>query len=165
MDYTEVIPTSSSGASGSGNGSNYITKQEFARVVDNLKNDISKVEHKVNIHERGIRDIEEEYTLMPAEGSDLTKAVQQKICEVMGGKKSPAYKNLKSLRKAIGRDIHREYKRQYGLIDEVTGREMKFDKLKRKYFKGALLVIQNYTLPITYQNQVDAENELGDLDD
>lgn len=151
------------------NGGNYVTVAEmeaaFSSLEKKMKSDISKIEHKVNQHDRGLRDIEEEYTLMPAEGSDLNKAVQRKICEVMGGKKSPAYQNLKTLRRAIGRDIHREYKRNYGLIDEVTGREMKFDKLKRKYLKGALLVVENYTLPIEYQNQVDAENEMGEFDD
>ena len=81
----------------------------------------------------------------------------------MGGKKSPAYKNLKELRKKICRDIYYEIKRQYDLIDE-KGRQKSYKKLKRKHLNGAMMVVDEYVLPIEYQNQIEAENELGDID-
>lgn len=81
----------------------------------------------------------------------------------MGGKKSNAYKNT-DLRKRVFMDIYGEVKRQYGLISE-TGRQLSYKKLKRKYFKGALVVVDTYVAPVTLQNDIDAENELEGMDD
>ena len=150
---------------GGSNGSELITRAEFNAALsmmnDDFKNAISKIKHDTDTNTTTIRKIEEDYPLLPAEASKLRMAVSKKMVQVMGGKKSPAYMNLKTLRRAISKDIHREYKRHYGLIDPVTGREMRYDNLKRKYLEGALLKVENYELPIDYQNQVDAENELG----
>lgn len=106
-------------------------------------------------------DIEEEYPLLSPESDDLSKAVRKKGVEVLGGKKSEAYKNT-DLRKRVYRDIYGEIKRQYGLIDEV-GRQQSYKKLKRKYLKGALMVVESYQAPISLLNEIDSENELGDI--
>lgn len=111
--------------------------------------------------DRALKDIEEEYPLLPPEADDISKAVRKKGVEVMGGKKSGAYNN-KDLRTRVYRDIYGEVKRQYGLED-VSGRQLSYKKLKRKYFKGALGIIAEYVLPIALANEVEEENEINEM--
>ena len=111
--------------------------------------------------DRALKDIEEEYPLLPPEADDISRAVRKKGVEVMGGKKSGAYKN-KDIRTKVYRDIYGEIKRQYGLED-TSGRQLSYKKLKRKYFKGALDVIEDYVLPIALANEVDEENEIDEM--
>lgn len=105
-----------------------------------------------------MKDIEEEYPLLPPEADDLSRAVKKRGVSVLGGKDAPAYKD-RLLRSAVYRDIYHEVKRQYGLIQE-NGREAGYKKLKRKYLKGALTTVANYELPVHFANQVDALNEI-----
>lgn len=87
--------------------------------------------------------------------------MQRKGVEVMGGKKSNAYANT-NLRRKVYRDIYTEIKRNYGLID-ADGRQKSYKKLKRKYLKGAMIIIDNYEPPILLANEIDDENDLGDV--
>ena len=111
---------------------------------------------------RTLRDIEEEYPLLPPEADDLSNAVKRKGVHVLGGKKSNAYQNT-ALRKRVYQDIYSEIKRQYGLIDE-KGRQQSYKKLKRKYLEGAILVVDDYEAPIALANEIEAENELDDIE-
>lgn len=133
-------------------------------IADNEQGQDAEIK-KLNINdkrkERALKDIEEEYPLLPPEADDISRAVRRKGVEVMGGKKSGAYKN-KDLRTRVYRDIYGEIKRQYGLED-TSGRQLSYKKLKRKYFKGALDVIEDYVLPIALANEVDEENEIDEM--
>lgn len=135
-----------------------LTPQYLYSLITENVGKIEAIEKKLTKHDRGLRDIEEEYPLLPPEADDLSKAVQKKGVEVLGGKKSEAYAN-KDLRKRVYRDIYTEVKRQYGLIDDM-GRQKSYKKLKRKYLKGALAVVDGYELPVTLANEIDAENEI-----
>ena len=137
-----------------------LTPQYLYSLIEKNAGRIEALEKASAKHTRGLRDIEEEYPLLPPEADDLAKAVQRKGVDCMGGKKTPAYQNT-DLRKRIYRDIYMEIKRQYGLIDEM-GRQKSYKKLKRKYLTGALTVVEMYELPITLQNEVEAENEIDD---
>ncbi len=117
---------------------------------------------KVAKHDRGLRDIEEEYPLLPPEADDLQKAVRRKGAEVLGGKRSNAYKNA-DLRTRVYRDIYGEMKREYGLVNERGG-QMTYKKLKRKYLPGALNVVEAYILPTALEEEIISLNELGDID-
>lgn len=130
-----------------------------------IKSNVGKIEaleKKTAKHGREIRDIEEEYPLLPPEADDLSNVVRKKGVEILGGKKSNAYANT-ALRKRVYQDIYLDIKRQYGLIDE-QGRQMSYKKLKRKYLKGAIAVVGEYVAPIALANEIDAENELDELD-
>lgn len=122
--------------------------------------DVKDLKKRIAQHDRGLRDIEEEYPLLPPEADDLSNLVKRKGVEVMGGKKSAAYANT-DLRKRIFMDIYGEVKRQYGLVSE-TGKQLSYKKLKRKYLKGAFAVVDGYELPIALANEVEAENELDE---
>lgn len=120
--------------------------------------DIKKLKIAGTKHGRQLKDIEEEYPLLPPEADDLSSEVKKKGVHILGGKKSLAYQN-KELRKRVYQDIYMEIKRQYGLISE-SGRQMSYKKLKRKYLKGALMVVAEYEAPIALANEIEAENEL-----
>lgn len=117
---------------------------------------------KISKHDRGLRDIEEEYPLLPPEADDLQKEVKRKGAEVLGGKKSNAYKD-KDLRTRVYRDIYGEMKREYGLINDRGG-QMTYKKLKRKYLPGAINVVRAYILPTALEEEITSINELGDID-
>ena len=141
--------------------------QEGRYLLETITNEISKINTKVDAlaktsaqHGRSIITFEEDYPLLPTEADDLSNAVKKKGVEVMGGKKSNAYKDTE-LRTKIFRDIYYEIKRQYGLINE-KGAQLSYKKLKRKYLKGAFDVINEYVLPIDLENEVEAENELDE---
>lgn len=121
---------------------------------------IEALEKRTAQNSRGIRDIEEEYPLLPPEADDLSNAVRQKGAQVMGGKKSEAYAD-KEIRQKVYRDIYTEIKRQYGLIN-ADGRQQSYKKLKRKYLSGALNVVGCYEPPVSLANEIDAVNELED---
>ena len=135
-------------------------------LVDNEREQdeaIKKLRISGKQYDRKFKDIEEEYPLLPPEADDLSNAVRKKGVEVLGGKKSGAYQN-KEVRQRVYRDIYGEIKRQYGLEDE-TGRQLSYKKLKRKYLKGALAVVSEYVLPIALENEVLEANEVGAIED
>ena len=143
------------------NNNHALTPEYLFSLIAENTGKISNLEKKSARHEKHLKDIEEEYPLLPPEAEDLSRAVQRKGVEVMGGKKSNAYANT-DLRRKVYRDIYTEIKRNYGLIDEM-GRQKSYKKLKRKYLKGAFDIIDNYETPILLANEIDEENDLGDV--
>lgn len=142
------------------------TIKEFVMVIAETLvtngNDIRYLKKSVAQNTRDMTDVKEEYPLLPTESDDLQRAVKRKGVALMGGKKSNAYQDV-NLRREVFKDIYREIKRQYGLIDE-RGVLLSYKKLKRKYLKGALALVEEHELSIVLQNEVDALNELEDLD-
>jgi len=134
-----------------------LTPEFLYSLIKSHAGKIENLEKSVATTKRGLMDIEEEYPLLPPEADDLSKEVRRRGVAVMGGKKSNAYNNVE-LRKRVYRDIWHEVKRQYGLVDEV-GRQQSYKKLKRKYFKGALITVGEYELPINLANDIEEENE------
>ena len=146
-----------------GNTTDMMTRSDYTFLLKKIEakaKKIEAVELKASKHGKQLRDIEEEYPLLPPEADDLAKAVQRKGVEVMGGKKSNAYTNI-DLRRKVYRDIYTEIKRNFDLID-VMGRQKSYKKLKRKNLKGALMLVDEYILPIGLENEVNNENDLGD---
>ena len=149
---------------------NLLKKAQENRLTVNDINEIVLVMHDQNMTDnremkkaisqntRGLRDIEEEYPLLPPEADDLSRVVRRKGVEVLGGKKSNAYEN-KALRRRVYQDIYGEVKRQFGLISE-TGAQLSYKKLKRKYLSGAFMVVESYVAPISIENEIAAENDL-----
>lgn len=142
------------------NGKHEITLDYLHGLILENAGKIERLERKDKQQDRKLLDIEEEYPLLPPEADDLSRAVQRKGVEVMGGKKSNAY-NDKTLRTSIYRDIYTEIKRNYGLIDDM-GRQKSYKKLKRKNLRGALAIVEDYELPISLENEVEALNEIDE---
>ena len=139
---------------------NELTPEYLYSLINGNAEKIQQLERKSVKHDRQFRDIEEEYPLLPPEADDLSKAVQKKGVECLGGKKSAAYQTIE-LRRQVYRDIYTEVKRQYGLIDDM-GRQKSYKKLKRKHLKGALVVIAEYEPPIALANEIESLNEIDE---
>lgn len=152
MEYLEIVQKAKSGE---------VSIADFANYIVETDKRLKRDEKAIGEQATKINDIEENITILPAEASDIQKEVKAKGVEVLGGKKSRAYQNV-SLRGRVYRDIHFEVKRQYGLVTD-TGRQMSYTKLKRKYTDGAIQIIRRYEPPIAIANEIDAENDLGDL--
>lgn len=160
MKYNEIVVRASKGELVAAD------INEVVLAINDIKQARDKREkdnaQKIAKHERGLRDIEEEYPLLPSEADDISKAVKRKGIEVMGGKKSGAYAD-KNLCHRIYRDIYGEVKREYGLINDRGG-QMSYKKLKRKYIKNALAVIDAYILPTALEEEVTAANDVAEID-
>lgn len=146
---------------------NGLTVEDINHVVVAIANklnanesDIRNLKAATSKTERSVRDIEEEYPLLPPEADDLSKAVKRKGVRLLGGKNAPAYKDT-ALRRDLYMDIYSEIKRQYGLIDEY-GKKQSYKKLKRKYLAGAFRVVDDYILPIALENRIEEANELDE---
>lgn len=159
MKYDELVIAASKGELSADN----INEIILAINDKNVSRDKKEIEQdqKLAKHERGFRDIEEEYPLLPPEADDIAKAVQKKGVQVMCGKKSNAYAD-KDLRQRVYKDIYGELKREYGLINKRGG-QMSYKKLKRKYFQNALVTIDEYTLPSALEEEITSINDLGDI--
>ena len=137
--------------------------QKLDSMVKQNQSDIKALKASDAQKGRDIREIQEEYPLDPCMADELSKAVMRKGVEVMGGKKSGAYKNS-SLRSKVYRDIYMEVKRQYGLIDE-NGYQQSYKRLKKKSFKGALQMIEDYVLPLSIEEEIISANEEAELNE
>lgn len=137
--------------------------ETITKKIDGIESKVDALAKSTAKNTRSIVDIEQEYPLLPAEADDLSKAVRRRGVGVLGGKDKPAYKNAE-LRQKIYKDIYLEIKRQYGLIDEA-GRQASYKKLKRKYLQSAITLAETYEAPIALANEIDAENDLEDMDD
>lgn len=124
---------------------------------------LGKLERSDVKQDRRLQDIEEEYPLDPCMADDISKAVKRKGVEVLGGKKSGAYKDS-SIRTKVYQDIYGVMKREYGLITE-DGYQDSYKRLKKKYFKGALNIISEYEPPMVLANEILAMNEAAELDE
>lgn len=154
MEYLEILKKAKSGA--------VIEQKDLADFIIETDKRFRRDEKEIATNSEGYKEVREEYTILPAEADDISLAVRRKGVAVMGGKKSRAYKNA-NLRQRVYRDIYGEIKRQYGLEDE-KGRKLGYKKLKRKHVQGALMVVAEYEPPIALANEIDSENELGDVD-
>lgn len=132
----------------------------FLVIHEKASNDTKELSKEIKKNTRGLRDIEEEYPLLPPEADDLSREVKRKGVNVLGGKNSEAYKDI-GLRRRVYQDIYCEIKRNYGLIDE-RGIQLSYKKLKRKYLKGAMLIVNEYEPPISISNEIEDLNELDD---
>ena len=137
--------------------------QKLDLMVKQNQSDIRSLKASDAQKGRDIREIQEDYPLDPCMADDIAKAVMRKGVAVMGGKNSGAYKNT-GIRSKVYRDIYTEVKRQYGLIKE-NGYQESYKKLKKKHFKGALNIIDNYVLPLSLENEITSANEVDELND
>ena len=120
-----------------------------------------KKEHNYHLavtqNTKAVKEIQEEYPLLPTEADDLSRAVRRKGVDVLGGKRSNAYANS-DLRQRVYQDIYGEIKRQFGLV-EASGRRLSYKKLKRKDLSSAFSIVESYEPPIAIANEIETENE------
>lgn len=111
-----------------------------------------ELEQKVDSVEQKVYSIENDMPLFGAESDELSAHVKRKGVEMLGGKKSEAYKDNK-VRQTVYRDIYSQLKREFGIYDE-EGRTKSYKALKRKDLASAHDFIDCYTLPAYLQDVI-----------
>lgn len=131
------------------------TTQRTLTAVEQLQlqsQAILEVNEKVNdMEQRGDR-LEYDIPLYGSESDELSNHVKRRGVELLGGKKSTAYKDAK-IRSAVYTDIYSQIKREYGLFDD-SGRHTTYKALKRKYIYDVHELIDAYELPTFLSEQV-----------
>lgn len=110
------------------------------------------VDKRITKVEKRIEHLELDIPLYGSEADELSNHVKRKGVEMLGGKKSNAYKDSK-IRSAVYADIYNQIKREFGLFDE-KGRYKSYKSLKRRYIYEADELVDAYELPTYLAEQV-----------
>lgn len=96
-----------------------------------------------------LQEFKKDMPLLALECQKITRAKNQKVVPLMGGKSAPAYKN-KSLMHKVYRDIDAQLRREFGVNT--------YKAIKRNQCDLAVRIIESYKLPMFLQKEIDAEN-------
>ncbi len=124
-----------------------------------------ELEQKVETVEQKVYSIENDMPLFGAESDELSAHVKRKGVEMLGGKKSEAYRD-NTLRHKVYSDIYSQLKREFGIYDE-EGKTKSYKALKRKDLADAHEFVDCYTLPAYLTEQIrdcNAQIRMGGAD-
>lgn len=110
---------------------------------------IEEQDQKIEEVREDLNAFKEDIPLFPYECEEITKTVKKIGTLVLGGYGSKAYKN-KSLRAKVYSDIHRQLKREFDVNS--------FKVIKRKHLKLALDIVENYSLTVALNEEVELMN-------
>ena len=91
-----------------------------------------------------------------SEADELSNHVKRKGVQILGGKKSEAYRDS-NIRSKVYRDIYDQVKREFGLYGE-DGKPKSYKSLKRKYIYEAHECIDCYEAPIYIKEMIQDVN-------
>ena len=110
---------------------------------------VLEVKEQVDIVSEDLQDFKNDMPLLAVECEKITRAVKNKGVEVLGGRRSEAYRN-NSLRSKVYRDIHSEVRRQFGVNT--------YKALKRNVCDKVIAWIEDYQLPLVLKEEVNDFN-------
>ena len=110
---------------------------------------VLEVKEQVDIVSKDLQDFKNDMPLLAVECEKITRAVKAKGGEVLGGRRSEAYRN-NSLRSKVYRDIHSEVRRQFGVNT--------YKALKRNVCDKVIAWIEDYQLPLVLKEEVNDFN-------
>lgn len=96
--------------------------------------------------EKRIDKLEFDIPLYGSEADELSNHVKRKGIQILGGKKSEAYKDT-NVRSKVFRDIYDQVKREFGLYSE-DGKPKSYKSLKRKHLYEAHECVDCYEAPM-----------------
>ena len=104
---------------------------------------------KVNAIDKDLQEFKQDMPLLALECQRITRAKNQKVVPLMGGKNAPAYKNKSLMHKVYG-DIDSQLRREFGVNT--------YKAIKRNQCDLAVRIIEAYKLPMFLKEEIDAEN-------
>lgn len=122
-----------------------------------------ELEQKVDTVEQKVYAIENDMPLFGAESDELSAHVKRKGVEMLGGKRSEAYKD-NTVRQRVYRDIYNQLRREFGIYDD-EGKMKSYKALKRKDLADAHEFIDCYTLPAYLAEQIACSNSQIGMED
>lgn len=99
--------------------------------------------------DKDLQEFKADMPLLALECQRITRAKNQKVVPLMGGKSAPAYKN-KSLMHKVYSDADAQLRREFGVNT--------YKAIKRNQCDLAVKIIEDYVLPMYLKEEIDAEN-------
>lgn len=104
---------------------------------------------KIDKVDKDLQNFKADMPLLALECQRITRAKNQKVVPLMGGKSAPAYKN-KSLMHKVYSDVDAQLRREFGVNT--------YKAIKRNQCDLAVKIIEDYVLPMYLKEEIDAEN-------
>lgn len=126
----------------------YFNKKKPLTALEQLQltqQAVLEVKEQVDSVNKDLQDFKNDMPMLAVECEKITRAVKLKGIEVLGGKRSEAYRN-NSLRSKVYRDIHSEVRRQFGVNT--------YKALKRSQCDRVIAQIGEYELPVVLEEEV-----------
>ena len=123
----------------------YKQLQKPKSALQILQDAMLEVDKKIETVNEDLQEFKKDIPLLGLECQQITRAKNQKIVPLLGGKDAPAYKDV-SLRGKVYRDINQQICREF---DVDT-----YKAIKRNQIDSALKIIKNYQLPLVLSEQI-----------
>lgn len=123
-----------------------MTLEEQLRIVAQGTLEVKEELQKVN---NDLQEFKRDMPLLALECQKITKAKNQKVVPLLGGKGSPAYKD-NSIRQQVYSDIDFQLRREFGVST--------YKAIKRSQCDMAVKIINEYELPMYLKDQIDSSN-------
>lgn len=139
---SEVLPTIRK----TGSYQKPMTLEEQLQIVAKGTLEAKEEIRKVN---DDLQEFKRDMPLLALECQKITKAKNQKVVPLLGGKDSPAYKD-NSIRQLVYSDIDSQLRREFGVNT--------YKAIKRSQCDLAVKIINDYELPMYLRDQIDNSN-------
>ena len=126
-----------------------MTLEEQLQIVAKGTLEVKEEIRKVN---EDLQEFKKDMPLLALECQKITKAKNQKVVPMLGGKDAPAYKD-NSLRQQVYSDIDAQLRREFGVNT--------YKAIKRNQCDVAIKIINEYELPMYLKDRIDNENAQG----
>ena len=108
-----------------------------------------ELKEKIDAVNDDLQEFKRDMPLLALECQKITKAKNQKVVPLLGGKDSPAYKD-NSIRQQVYSDIDAQLRREFGVNT--------YKAIKRNQCDLAVKIINEYELPMYLKDQIDSSN-------
>lgn len=123
-----------------------MTLEEQLQIVAKGTLEVKEEIRKVN---EDLQEFKKDMPLLALECQKITKAKNQKVVPLLGGKDSPAYKD-NSIRQQVYSDIDAQLRREFGVNT--------YKAIKRNQCDLVVKIINEYELPMYLKDQIDSSN-------
>lgn len=126
----------------------YFNRKKPLSALDQLKltqSAVLEVKDQIDSVDKDLQEFKRDMPLLALECQKITRAKNQKVVPLLGGKSAPAYKD-KSLTNRVYRDLESQIKREFG-VDT-------YKAIKRSQCSHAIEIINRYELPLVLQDEI-----------
>lgn len=127
----------------------YRKPMTIAEQIQLLAQGNVELEEKIEAVNDDLQEFKRDMPLLALECQKITKAKNQKVVPMLGGKDAPAYKD-NSLRQLVYSDIDAQLRREFGVNT--------YKAIKRNQCDVAIKIINEYELPLYLKERIDTEN-------
>ena len=108
-----------------------------------------ELKEKIDAVNDDLQEFKRDMPLLALECQKITKAKNQKVVPILGGKNAPAYKD-NSIRQQVYSDIDAQLRREFGVNT--------YKAIKRNQCDVAIKIINEYELPMYLKDRIDDAN-------